>query len=87
VKHNALIINESDNVAVALEDIDKGKAVCLPDGRELTAEDDIPFSHKIALWELARGEDIVKYGEVIGQAGQDIRAGEWVHTHNLVIED
>ena len=84
---NALVINAADNVAVSLEDIAKGGIVRLSDGGELTAADDIPFSHKIALCDLGRGEDILKYGEVIGQAKGEIRAGEWVHTHNLVIED
>jgi hypothetical protein len=87
VKPNALVINESDNVAVTLEDIKQGQSAYLADGRELVAASDIPFSHKIALRRFERGEDIIKYGEVIGQAGEDIGAGDWVHTHNLVIED
>jgi hypothetical protein len=87
VKPNALVINESDNVAVTLEDVGQGEVVYLPDGREVAAASDIPFSHKIALRRFTRGEDIVKYGEVIGQAKEDIGAGDWVHTHNLVVED
>lgn len=87
MKPNALVINDSDNVAVTLEDVKQGEAVRLADGREIVAAIDIPFSHKVALRRFGRGEDIVKYGEVIGQAGQDIEAGDWVHTHNLVVED
>jgi len=87
VKPNALVINESDNVAVTLEDVEKGGAIYLPDGREITAADDIPYSHKVALRRFERGENIVKYGEVIGQASEDIELGDWVHTHNLVVED
>jgi len=87
MKPNALVINVSDNVAVTLEGIGKGGIVRLSDGRELAAADGIPFSHKIALCDLGRGEDILKYGEVIGQAKGEIKAGEWVHTHNLVVED
>jgi altronate dehydratase len=87
VKPNALIINEADNVAVVLEDVDKGGTVYLPGGREIAAADDIPYSHKVALRGFRCGEDIVKYGEVIGQASRDIGEGDWVHTHNLVVED
>ncbi|MEW6554331.1 MAG: UxaA family hydrolase [Actinomycetota bacterium] len=87
MKPNALIIIEADNVAVTLEDVAKGGKVCLPDGREITAADGIPYSHKVALRHFERGEDIIKYGEVIGQASRDIPEGDWVHTHNLVVED
>jgi SAF domain len=87
VKPNALIINEADNVAVTLEDVAKGGAIYLPDGGELVAANDIPYSHKVALHGFQRGENIIKYGEVIGQASQDIVKGDWVHTHNLVVED
>ena len=87
MKPNVIIIHPSDNVAVSLTDIARGEAVRLPEAGELTAADDIPFSHKIALRDFARGEEIIKYGEVIGQAGEDIGRGDWIHTHNLIVED
>ncbi len=51
--------------------------VCL-DGNEK-----IPAGHKYALRPIACGETVIKYGEIIGRATQDIAAGEWVHTHNV----
>jgi altronate dehydratase len=87
MKPNVLIINETDNVAVALTDIDSGKSVVLPDEKEITALNDIPFSHKVALKDLAKDEDIIKYGEIIGQAREDIKKGDWVHAHNLLVQD
>jgi altronate dehydratase len=87
MKPNVIIINEKDNVAVALRDIGSGETVILPDEREITALNDIPFSHKVALKDLARDEDIIKYGEIIGQAREDIKQGDWVHTHNLLVQD
>ncbi len=39
--------------------------------------------HKVALKNIAKGEDVVEYGEVIGHATKDILEGELVHTHNL----
>ena len=51
--------------------------VCL-DGSE-----QIPAGHKYALCDIPKGEYVIKYGEIIGRAMQDIAKGEWVHTHNV----
>ena len=52
-------------------------------GVTLTARGEIPAGHKIALCDIGKGEAVIKYGAVIGRATAPIRAGEWVHTHNL----
>ncbi|MBQ4542654.1 MAG: altronate dehydratase [Clostridia bacterium] len=39
--------------------------------------------HKYARTDIKCGEFVVKYGEVIGVAVQDIKKGEHVHSHNL----
>ncbi|MBO5868800.1 MAG: altronate dehydratase [Oscillospiraceae bacterium] len=39
--------------------------------------------HKYALRDIKKGEDIIKYGNPIGHATADIKAGEHVHTHNV----
>ena len=39
--------------------------------------------HKYALRDIAQGENIIKYGNPIGHATCDIKAGEHVHTHNV----
>ncbi len=49
----------------------------------LEACGDIPAGHKYALKDIACGDYVVKYGEIIGRAKQDIQKGEWVHTHNV----
>ena len=49
----------------------------------LDGNDKIPAGHKYALKNIAKGEYVVKYGEIIGRASQDIAQGEWVHTHNV----
>jgi hypothetical protein len=86
MKPNVIIIDNKDNVAIALEDIDKGKAVSMPDKQEFPTKEDIPYSHKIALADITAGCNIIKYGEIIGEAKEDIKKGEWVHTHNLDID-
>jgi len=78
-----LIIDPSDNVAVALEPAEKGNTLVLPDGREITALDAIPFAHKTAIVPLAEQAPVVKYGEVIGLTTRAINVGEHVHIHNM----
>ena len=38
----------------------------------LHGKGDIPAGHKFALKEIAKGEYVIKYGEIIGRATQDI---------------
>lgn len=83
MKPNAIIINTKDNVAIALTDIAKGGTAVLKDGRTLVTKTDIPFSHKLLLEDLPEGENIIKYGEVIGKASIQLMQGEWIHSHNL----
>jgi altronate dehydratase len=45
----------------------------------LVAQSAIPSGHKIALTEITSGEEIIKYGRVIGLVTQDIQRGEHVH--------
>jgi altronate dehydratase small subunit len=74
----ALVLHADDNVATALEDLE-------PDDRldeDTAAVESVPFGHKVALEPIATGEEVVKYGEVIGRATDPIDPGEWVHTHN-----
>ena len=83
---NAMIIDSKDNVAVAIEPIAAGDTVTyLRDGKpvSLKAAEDITIYHKIATRDIQKGEPVVKYGEHIGIASQDIRTGEHVHVHNV----
>ncbi len=40
-------------------------------------------SHKYAVSDINKGENVIKYGFPIGVAVEDIKKGEKVHTHNL----
>lgn len=71
-------IHEKDNVAVALHPIEAGTEF-----KGVTASQDIPQGHKMALKPIANGEMVVKYGLYIGHATEDIQPGSWVHTHNM----
>jgi (2R)-sulfolactate sulfo-lyase subunit alpha len=49
----------------------------------LKAEQDIPIGHKLALKNIKNGETVIKYGEDIGRAVADIKAGAHAHVHNI----
>jgi altronate hydrolase len=75
-------INPADNVAVAVGAIAVGDSVRV-DGVEVTAREEIPAGHKLALRAIDIGESVTKYGFPIGRATSPIEAGAWVHSHNL----
>ena len=74
-------INPQDNVCVALAPIAAGTQINA--GTTVTTLEDIPQGHKIALADIKEGEKVIKYGFPIGVAKQDIKAGSWVHVHNV----
>lgn len=75
-------IHTGDNVAVALKPLSTGSRFLI-DGLGIVLTEDIPQGHKFALTDIASGEQIIKYGCVIGLSKETILAGSWVHTHNL----
>jgi len=87
VEKKALKLSGKDNVATALEAMDKGgKAIVSSDDGGLeTIEllEDIPFGFKFATKEISSGKPIVKYGELIGVASSTIKIGSLVHVHNV----
>lgn len=77
-----LKIHPKDKVAVALQPLAEHR-VLIVDGEELVLREKIPQGHKIALTDIAEGEEIIKYGASIGIAKCDIKKGSWIHTHNM----
>ncbi|ONI44706.1 altronate hydrolase [Candidatus Epulonipiscioides gigas] len=71
-------INSKDNVVVALEDLEAGIII-----ENVILKEDIQQGHKVALKDIRKNEQIIKYGSKIGFAKEDIEAGAWVHTHNI----
>ena len=83
---NALLMDDRDNVVTCVADVAKGEQVVYRkqgDLLSLTAEEDIPYCHKVALVDVAKGAEIIKYGESLGQTSADIPAGHWVSHRNL----
>ena len=78
----SMLIEESDNVAVAVEPIQAGECTLVA-GEEITANEYIKEGHKIARTDIEKGAEIIKYGVHIGVATQFIKKGDWVHEHNV----
>ena len=77
---------DGDAVAVAVRDLEPG----LVEGGYLTGPDisvrlaePVPLGHKLALADIAAGQDIIEYGQRVGIASKDIRKGDHVHVHNM----
>ena len=84
----AIQIDEKDNVATTTREVETGEAleVISPDGVVILkpkVSELIPFGHKLAIKPIKKGENIVKYGEIIGVATQPVKTGAWVNTHNV----
>ncbi|MGG3571035.1 UxaA family hydrolase [Bacillus gobiensis] len=81
-----VMMKPHDNVAVALMSLPAGSNVqvaCQDERFFIEMKGTIEFGHKFAVKPISKGEDILKYGEVIGAATKDIEPGEHVHIHNL----
>jgi len=86
MKRDAIAIKERDNVATALRELKPSDAAAVGIGGQtlsITLVEAIEFGHKFAIRDIAAGEDIVKYGEVIGRATADIPVGGHAHVQNV----
>lgn len=78
-----LKINANDNVAVVLADVLTAGDVVELDGQRVVVQQEVARGHKVALVDMGVGQQVVKYGYPIGHLTQAVKAGEWIHTHNL----
>jgi altronate dehydratase small subunit len=86
-KTQVIVINEKDNVAIALKPLKADTKVSAEiEGHveKIKLLSDIPMGHKFALKDMEEGEAVIKYGEPIGQSTTKIARGEHVHVHNVV---
>ncbi|MEZ5853799.1 MAG: altronate dehydratase family protein [Hyphomicrobiaceae bacterium] len=72
-----LSLNAKDNIIVAVDAIPAGITV-----RSVPAAARIPKGHKMASGPIAKGQPVLKFGQIIGFATEDIQPGTHVHTHN-----
>jgi (2R)-sulfolactate sulfo-lyase subunit alpha len=88
VTYKAIAHKNGDTVAVAVVDLTPGERIqarVLDESPPVTVtvREAIPLGHKVALFDVVEGKDIIEYGERIGRATQTIAAGGHVHVHNI----
>src|SRR5436309_1294623 len=80
----AIILKPEDDVAIAKREIPAG-TVLDDAGRRIEARQDIRPGHKVARRARRTGDEVRRYGQVIGFATVDIAVGDHVHTQNLAV--
>jgi altronate hydrolase len=73
-------IHPADNVVIARQQLLGGTVLA---GEGVTVAGLVPPGHKVATQDIAAGQPVRRYNQIIGAATQAIAAGQHVHTHNL----
>jgi altronate hydrolase len=91
LREMAVHLHTQDNVAIAKVDLQERTGLTMERGLgpplQVVVRQSIPSGHKVALEEIAVGEPVRRYGQVIGHASRPIQPGEHVHVHNLGVQD
>jgi altronate hydrolase len=85
-QNRAILLHPRDNVAIARIALPAGQSLEL-NHATICMKEAIPAGHKVAIREIAPGEAVLRYGNVIGFATTRITPGEHVHLHNLGFEE
>lgn len=85
-ENSAIHLHASDNIAVARVPL-AADSDLIVDGVPVHVRGAVPAGHKVAVSPIAAGENIVRYGQIMGKARVPIEAGEHVHTHNVAFEE
>ena len=83
---NFIKINDNDNVVVAMNVIPAGETIQVEiqgETKSVTALEEIPAGHKMAVCDIPEGGEVIKYGYRIGNAKEAVKCGNWIHTHNV----
>jgi altronate hydrolase len=85
-ENSAILLDPSDHVAIARVDLAAGARIVVA-GAEVRLAADVPAGHKVAIRPVPPGENVRRYGQVIGRATHPIVPGDHVHTHNLAFDE
>jgi altronate hydrolase len=77
-------LHPDDDVVIARMEIATGT---LLKTEKLTTVVTIPAGHKLAVRNIAQGQPVRRYNQIIGFATRPIKAGEHVHVHNIAMGD
>ena len=84
-----VVHEEGDGVGVVVvEGVKAGQELSgwiMEDDKDVsvTARNDIPIGHKLAIRALSKDATVIKYGTDIGRAVAAIQVGEHAHVHNI----
>ena len=87
MEKKALMLRPTDNVATVVDEVSAGDTVYIDkDGERIcvTASENIPMYHKIAITDLKTGEHVIKYGQIIGAMTSDAVKGSWISHKNIM---
>ncbi|GMQ23541.1 altronate dehydratase family protein [Algoriphagus sp. oki45] len=82
MNNTVLLLDNSDNVGVALMDLFPGNQVML-NGKTIEIQDFVAAKHKFAMRAFAPGEEIYMYGTIVGEATQAIPEGGAITLQNI----
>lgn len=83
---DAIILKPNDNVGTSIKHLKRNTEIILKLEKQLinfVIKENIKLCHKFSLSKIRRGDKIIKYGEIIGVANDDIQSGKLVHIHNI----
>jgi arabinonate dehydratase len=75
-------LHPDDDVVIARAEIPTGTLVTREKVHTIVT---IPAGHKLAVRDVAQGQPLRRYNQIIGFATRPIKAGEHVHVHNLAM--
>ena len=79
-------LHATDNVAVTTVALECGSQVQVL-GETIQLAEPIALGHKVAVQSIAADQPVRKYGQVIGHTTVPIAPGQWVHSHNLSLQE
>lgn len=85
-QNSVIHLHETDNIAVARVPLSPGVKVIV-NGHSVMVKDPVPPGHKVALSRIGSGEQVTRWGQMMGRARQTIEPGEHVHVHNVYYEE
>ena len=72
-------VSPKDNVAITVDEVKKGVEIM----EGVVTSQDIPRAHKIALEDIPKDGEIIRYGVVLGYAIDPIAKGDWINENML----
>lgn len=83
MKPAVILLHPSDNVVVCRRAVTAGERIVIEGLLDVVARQNVDLGHKIARTDLPSATKVIKYGVAIGSVTAEVKAGEWIHLHNM----